>query len=103
MIASTWLIASPWLLGFAATQSGLAGNDVLIGLVILMFTLMSFADASFENQFFVNGTMLLCGIALCVVAAISTRGVGIAFWNSFLLGVAIASIHVVELVELSHA
>jgi hypothetical protein len=99
IIPSAWLIVSPWVLGFAAANPALTGNDVVGGIVLLTLVLLNLASLSLMRRLGMIGIMLLSGIWLCIAAALYGHGSGAAFWSTLVSGIVIVLLGALQLVR----
>ena len=82
VLASTWLIIAPWVLGYSARDA--RWNDVVFGIVVGLLALIRAAGG--YRQHWARLVNALVGIWLFVAAFTIDHSV-VAMWNDIILGV----------------
>lgn len=101
LLAGLWLVASPFLLGYAATVS--ATNDIVIGVVVTILALTRlFMPASTNWMNWLNAVL---GLWLITSPFFFGVAVMTALWNEIIIGllVAVMAIWSVTSTEQPHA
>jgi len=87
IIPGAWLVVSPWVLGFAAANPALTGNDVVGGIVLVVLVVVELVGRPRMPRLGTTGILLLSGTWLGIAAALYGHGSGAAFWNNLVSGV----------------
>lgn len=84
LILGAWLIVSPWFLNYS---SGAIWNQVVLGIIVVVLSIIRLAAPSQQWASFLNG---VAGIWLIIAPFIIGFQHSVAYWNEIIVGIVLA-------------